>query len=303
MDKTISVVLPTYNRAHLLKRAVDSVLTQTFQDFELIVVDDGSTDNTEEVLSSYCEDRIKVIKLAHNVGPSRARNIGIESSNGLMVAFHDSDDKWLPNKLEVQLEAMRQPDTTRMVGCCFTRLVIERDGVQARYIPEYNEKALLNGDIYSRLLQGNIVDTPTMLIRRDVLQDVGGFDETLVRLEDWDLALRIAVKYDFVFVHQPLLVSYWSVDGVNNRTDIKSVYRILYKNRMGFRKYHRDWGAELFWTNGDQLMKNGNTSLGIKSLFTSVRLSPRYYTVLALFGALFGSYFYRRLSSVFAFSR
>ncbi len=127
MEKAlISVVVPTYNRGDLIRRTVDSVLSQTYSNFELIIVDDASTDNTEEIISSYKDSRIRYIKLDENTHGTRPRNTGILQSQGEYIALLDSDDEWLPNKLEKQLDFIKRSGQTDNI-VCFTGLIVKDD--------------------------------------------------------------------------------------------------------------------------------------------------------------------------------
>lgn len=123
MEVLISVVVPTYNRSELIKRTIDSVLAQTYTNFELIIVDDASTDNTEDIVNEYHDDRIKFIKLNENSKGTKPRNMGIKESKGDYIALLDSDDEWLPNKLESQLNFLRAFNDDNMV--CFTDLILK----------------------------------------------------------------------------------------------------------------------------------------------------------------------------------
>lgn len=299
----ISVVLPTYNRARVLRRAIDSVLNQTFQDLELIVVDDGSTDGTNAILKSY-SDRIRVVVLNNNVGPCRARNVGIQASSGELVAFQDSDDEWLPNKLEVQVNRMDSMVVSmhRPLGASYTRIAVKITEEIDRYVPPHGYPEQLKGNLYSQLLKANLVGTPTLLVRRQVLDDIGMFDESLSQLEDWDLALRIALKYDFDFVDEPLIISHFSPDGVNSRRDSTALYRILLKHSDEYLLHFREVGSGAFWTAGDELMKSGHTAMGKKALWMAIRLSPKRHTVLAWLGSYLGSKAYKSLSALFGYS-
>ena len=161
----VSVIIPTYNREKLVPRAIQSVLDQTWQDLELIVVDDGSTDRTEQVVSGFTDDRIRYVRLDKNSGVSHARNIGIESAQCEYIAFQDSDDEWLPEKLEKQMQVMLQaPETVGMVYCRMEG----NDQDDERWIcPRQDQEAdELQGDMLLPLMIQNVVGTPAMLIRR-----------------------------------------------------------------------------------------------------------------------------------------
>jgi len=202
----VSVVIPTYNRAHLLARAIHSVLTQTFSDFELIVVDDGSTDHTVEVVQSVRDPRMRLVRLDRNCGAGRARNAGIQAARGEWVAFLDSDDEWLPRKLELQMARLYSCDDRRstVVYCPCDQY----DGSTKRTIPSPGE--LHEGDIFDHLLMNRRPPTASaFIVKRSPLLAVGGFDEGFPASHDIDLWLRLAQSSNhFVAVREVLVVKH-----------------------------------------------------------------------------------------------
>lgn len=237
----VSVIIPTYNRCELLKRSVDSVLNQTYSDFELIIVDDGSTDGTEELIKSYGDDRIRYIRNERNCGAHVSRNNGIKAAKGQFIAFQDSDDEWLPQKLQMQMDILADSDdTVGMVFCRFHQYF--SNGVKS-VCPDLNEVPdNYSGYILEVLLRTPLAGTPTMLIKKSVLDDVGLFDENIACLEDYELSLRIARKYQLIMIDEPLMISYVSMDGVN--ADIPEALRV----RCGLLKEFREeyLSAKLF---------------------------------------------------------
>jgi glycosyltransferase involved in cell wall biosynthesis len=194
----VSVIIPTYNRARIIEEAVDSVLAQDYKGFELIVVDDGSTDNTSEVLARY-EDDIRMI-FQMNKGVSAARNRGIAEAAGKLIAFLDSDDLWLPQKLSTQVEFFRQrPDAL----ICQTEEVWVRNGVRVN--PKQRHKKP-SGMIFKPSLELCLVSPSAVMIRRELLDTVGNFDETLPACEDYDLWLRISCRFPVFLIETPLIV-------------------------------------------------------------------------------------------------
>jgi len=195
----VSVVIPTYESEKTLARAIDSVLAQTYRDFETIVVDDGSTDGTDEVLNSYGE-RIRVIR-QDNRGTSAARNTGILAARGKYVAFLDSDDFWMPNKLELQLKLLeKNPE----VGIVFSDTIYLFGTRQARYFDFRKPRA---GHVYADLFIDNFVGITTAIVRRECFKVAGMFDESLSTSEDHDMCLRIARSFKVDFVDEPLAVA------------------------------------------------------------------------------------------------
>jgi glycosyltransferase involved in cell wall biosynthesis len=194
----VSVVIPTYNRARSLVRAVDSVLAQTYPAVELLIVDDASSDGTAAQLAPYLGRRVLFHRSSRNCGAAVARNIGIGLSTGDLIAFLDSDDDWLPNKLQRQVDLFRSSQSD--VGLLHTGAWQLVDNRPARaVVPRYR------GQIYDLLRRRNRINTSTVMVRRDVLQRVGGFDERLRASEDWDLWLRIAAEYLVDVLPEPLV--------------------------------------------------------------------------------------------------
>lgn len=198
MTPAVSIIIPTYNRASLVREAALSVLAQTFEDFELIIVDDGSTDGTADALAGL-DDRLRYVPQA-NAGRSAARNRGLELAAGEFVAFLDSDDLFLPTKLERQVGHMRRPGAAAM---SYTSAV-NTDAEGNRYPFDYEASA--RGDIYSRVAMYIPVTVclPTVMVRRSVLDEIGGFDERLDRFEDTDMWRRIAKRHRVDAIREPL---------------------------------------------------------------------------------------------------
>lgn len=211
----VSVILPTYNRAHMIKKSIDSVLSQTYSDFELIIIDDGSTDGTEEIISEYKDDRIVFRKLEENGGgQSKARNFGIQMAKYDYLAFEDSDDIWYPNKLELQMKAIQ--NTSPKVGMVYHKMKYEIPEYGTVVLPQGERKR--SGNIYKELLYDNMIGMPTLLVKKACVEDVGLLDESFNCLEDWDWVLRIAKKYEAIFIDEILLDSDYSVTGVSGKS-------------------------------------------------------------------------------------
>jgi beta-1,4-mannosyltransferase len=184
----VSVVVPVYNRPAKVRRAIESVLSQTYQEFEIVVVDDGSTDDTAHAVRAIVDPRIRCIRHETRRGGSAARNTGIRASAGEFIAFLDSDDEWLPSKLESQIAVFER--SARDVGLVYTGAVLQFAQREQQVFPKYR------GHIVNRLLAENVVGSTSVgMVRRDVLLRVGGFDEALPAKQDADLWLRIAEHY------------------------------------------------------------------------------------------------------------
>ena len=206
----VSIVIPTHNSSRYLVKALDSVLAQTVSDFEVLVVDDGSTDDTECVMRHYGAP-VRYIR-QQNAGVAVARNNGISESRGRYVAFLDADDVWLPFKLERQLETINLSSAN---GVCYSAFSIVSSELEPMEVSQSQRSGSL---LESLLTRGNIVGTPsTVICERELLSEVGGFDAALSYGADWDLWLRLSVLTGFCYVDEPL-VMYRQHDGNMSRS-------------------------------------------------------------------------------------
>ena len=212
MEKFISVIIPTYNRGQRLKKAIDSVLAQSHQDFELIVVDDGSEDNTDELIGNYNSDIVYIRQ--ENRGPAAARNRGIEKARYNILAFLDSDDWFAENKLAIQIKAMGQKPSCLI---SHTNEIWYRNG---RILNQKRKHKKNSGDIFKQSLELCAVGMSTVMMHREVFERYGLFDEDLPCCEDYDLWLRVSAEQDFLLVEEPLTLK----DG--GRDDqVSTIYR------------------------------------------------------------------------------
>ncbi len=196
----VSVIIPVYNAQSMVTEAIDSVLSQTYQDFEIIVIDDGSTDNTSEVLAPY-KNRIRYY-YQENTGVAGARNKGIEKSRGKYIAFLDQDDIWLPEKLAYQAAYLNANTDAAMVYSRYWREYKNFEEKKLRPKKKYLEE----GHIYSNVLFRYIIWIGTIMVRRSCFEEIGVFDTSLVPAEDKEMILRIAKDYTIGFIEEPLAV-------------------------------------------------------------------------------------------------
>lgn len=212
----ISVIIPTYNRADCIEKSIRSVLEQTYRDFELIIVDDGSSDNTQDVVNSIDDERIRYVKMPENKGASAARNEGIRQAAYDYIAFQDSDDMWKPDKLEKQMQTLMDNPQAGMVYCAYECQSFDGDVVIVpdEKMPLYEKQ----GDIYEKLLCRNTIGAPTVLVRRECFLKAGLFCESLSCLEDWELFVRIAREYEILFIEEPLVIVHLNAGGVSSNT-------------------------------------------------------------------------------------
>src|SRR5262245_1879162 len=197
MTPTVSVVIASYNFGRYIAAALESVRLQTFGDFEAIVVDDGSTDESLAIVGQFLDDdRFRLVRQRHH-GQARAKNRGLEEARGEFVAFLDADDYWLPHKLERQLEYFRDPS----VGVVFSRrTLIDADG-HIRLVPD---GPLPTGIIADEMFRQNFICFSSAVLRSEVVDHVGRFDERLDLAIDYDFWLRAARHYQFACVDEPL---------------------------------------------------------------------------------------------------
>ncbi len=196
----VSVIIPTHNRAGFLAQAIDSVLSQTYASFELIVVDDGSSDETQALLASHGKALVSLRQ--ENRGPAAARNAGIRAARHPLLAFLDSDDRFARQKLAIQAAAMEaQPDLL----ISHTQETWFRNG---RHLNQKKRHAKEGGDIFARSLARCVVGMSTVMVRRELFARIGLFDEALPCCEDYDLWLRASVAHPFLLVDVPLTIKH-----------------------------------------------------------------------------------------------
>lgn len=223
----ISVIIPTHNRRELLLRAIDSVLKQTHEELEIIVIDDASTDGTQSAVLDLHEERIQYVRLPEQSGACAARNKGVDMARGEYIAFHDSDDVFHPDKLEKQLQYLTDTDAD-VVVCAMRRF--GADGSEEIFPADAEERPLT----YSELLLENLCSTQCILGKASVFRDVR-FDDALPRLQDWDLMLRVARSYRVLLDARPLVDVYLQTDSISRQPG-----KLLAGLRRLYARYHAD---------------------------------------------------------------
>ena len=214
MEK-VSVIIPTYNREKTILRALQSVLDQTYTNLEVLVIDDGSTDGTADIVNSVADDRVKYVVLEKNGGPSNARNVGVQMAEGEWIAFQDSDDCWHKDKLEVQMAYAKEHPEYAMVYCMYNAIVESGEQIIVPSKPWINP---MEGNMVKTLLQRNMIGAPTVVAKRDAFLKIGGFDTSYKALEDWDFAIHFAIENEIGFVTEALIDCYVSSSGVSSNT-------------------------------------------------------------------------------------
>lgn len=222
----ISVIIPTYNRETTIKRAVDSVLGQTYKNFEVIIVDDNSTDNTAKVIENMQDKRIVYLRQNSNRGACVARNIGISKARGKYIAFLDSDDQWVSSKLEKEVEFLENNN----LDIVFCSHEVVNSGL-TKIVPKSEIK---EGKIGQWIFYDNFITTGAILGKRDCFIDEK-FDNELTRFQDWDLVIRLIKKYRVGHLNEVLTVNYIQSDSLT-KNDFAGVTSL----RKIYRKYNND---------------------------------------------------------------
>jgi len=230
----VSIIIPTYNRLEFLKEAIDSVLCQTMSDFELLIVDDGSNDGTGDYVRKELSDSRIHYFYQENSGVSRARNSGIKASKGEWIALLDSDDLWMPSKLETQINYLTDNPNVRV---CQTEEIWVRFGKRVNSGDKHKK---YSGWIFDKCIPLCIVSPSAVMIHRDVFKECGLFDESLPACEDYDLWLRISLCYQIITLSAPLITKrgghadqlsqkYWGMD----RFRIRALEKIFSHPKLG----------------------------------------------------------------------
>ena len=222
---TISVVVPAYNSQSTIIETINSVLEQTFTDFELIVINDGSTDRTLELLETVQDKRLKVYSYP-NGGLPAARNRGIIRATGEFISFIDADDLWTPDKLELQLQALQK---NPQAGVAYSWTICMGNNGKS-FHPGVSES--FQGNVYPNLLVGNFIGSGSnVLIRQQAIESVGYFDESLKSCEDWDYWLRLSPKWEFAVVPKPQIIYRLSSGAMSSKFDVMEKYQTLVLDR------------------------------------------------------------------------
>ncbi|WP_309607216.1 glycosyltransferase family 2 protein [Phenylobacterium sp.] len=274
----VTVVLPTYNRARTLPRAIASVLNQDYRNLELLIVDDASSDDTAQVVAAISDPRVRYLPLPRNGGASHARNAGLAQARGAFIAFQDSDDEWLAGKLEKQVAAALAAGDPA-VTVFHPKIVLGKDE-HARYgrhrvccMP-----AIAPGDRdFIRLIhESNLISPQALLISREAFNRAGFFDEDLVNNEDWAYGIELFYKTKVVFIEDPLVMNYLQPDSISmlRRRGARAQLRVIQK----LRKYPEaraptiaGHAARIGWS----IAKLGYPGRGRTLLLHSLRLDGR----------------------------
>lgn len=230
-EPLVSVIMPTYNHARYIGEAIDSVLNQSYKNFELIIIDNYSTDNTKEIVTSYNENRIKYSKFRNHGIIAASRNHGIKNSSGKYIAFLDSDDIWLPQKLELQIDLMESNKDIGLSYVLYSYLL--EDASVKDIIPKPGNR--FRGNVFTSLFRTPVIANSGAMVRTQIFNELGLLDENpkLVTIEDYEMWLRISRS--------------WAVDYVDHEAQL--LYRIRTDNSSRMLKLFTKWKRVMFLTN------------------------------------------------------
>ncbi len=288
----VSVVVTTYNYGKYVRGAVDSVLGQTYGNLDVLVIDDGSTDDTRRILAEYVQaGRIRYL-YQDNAGQARAKNRGIAEARGEFVAFLDADDQWLPRKIEKQISLFADD---RVGVVCSKRKIILADG---RLFPDPPHTRLRRGDVLGPIFARNFVPFSTAVVRRSCFDQVGVFDEALGMGIDYDLWIRMAARYHFDFVDEELALYRYGHGQMSQNVGkrIESNWNIIRKTLADAsiaeridRKYVREAFAENLCTEAEYKKIRGEPLAALACYLKSVRAMPTRYQTWASLAKMFVS--------------
>ncbi len=298
----VSVMIPTYNNAHFVGEAIQSVLDQTFNDFEIIVVDDGSTDNTDKVVSNFQDHRIRYIRQEHG-GASAAQNTAIKVARGEYFSGLGSDDIWLPEKLALEVRVL---DTNPDIGlvCSDAYIMDNRTGnILGRRWHDKSFHNCINPEKAAKqplkelLTRGCFITPQAILVRHKIFEQVGLFDESLITHEDWDLFVRIVNRYSIKTIDIPLVKIRAHDASLSANWDrmylgaVKVLNKALINQLLSTkdRKIVRNRLARTHYSYGKSQVLNGATKSGRRILLDAIKVNPWYvqpykYLVSSLFG-------------------
>jgi glycosyltransferase involved in cell wall biosynthesis len=285
-NPTVSVIIPAYNAAPWIAETIDSVLNQTFKDFEVIVVDDGSTDATAEVVASY-KPQIQYL-YKNNGGPSSARNTGICAARGQYIAFLDADDLWLPEKLQIQMQLFIQNPSLAWVYS--NGLIFEENPNKNPHL--FSQSSYMySGEILRPLLLQDFVASPTPIVRRDVFKDVGLFNEesSFKSVEDWDMWLRIAARYPVGFIDKPLVkyrrhstsLTGTSIIERSLESRLTVIERAISREPERLSDLRQQAIANIYMALGHLVMSRGARAEAREMYLKSVQMNPKQLQVIA----------------------
>jgi glycosyltransferase involved in cell wall biosynthesis len=261
----VSVIIPTHNRAEFLRSAIASVLNQTFQDFEIIIIDDASKDHTQEVIANFNDARIKVIHNQISKGAAGARNIGLINTSGEYIAFLDDDDEWLPEKLKIQTCLL--DNSPSEVGGIYTYSFI-KEKVSGRVLSIWNYEI-------KEFSKENVITTSSVLLRRECFEKCGLFDENMPTGSDYDMWIRISENFSFEII-KDALVNYYIHENrlsINYGKKIRGLEILFEKHDNLFKKDFKEY-SRMYLSLGVFYCYKGELQKGRRAFSKSIRMNP-----------------------------
>ncbi len=288
----ISVIIPAYNSADTIRACIESALNQTLKSFEIVIVDDGSNDETA-IISKKFRGEVRYF-YKENGGPASARNFGIRMSRSEYIAFLDSDDVWFPAKLEKQMKIFNKDTEVGLVYSDAYVAVGGKNNLKRRYFEDWKPAA---GSVFRDLFQRTFIPTSSCIVRRKCFEDLGFFDEKkeLVGTEDYEMWLRIASRFKLNYVDEPLILlwrraSSLSSDRIHNlQGTIDAINSVTHKCAEEIRNQKVSWRrrlSQLNYLKARYLMRSGKFSASVRGLREAILLDPLYVRPYAGLAAL-----------------
>jgi glycosyltransferase involved in cell wall biosynthesis len=291
----VSVIIPTHNRAKILPLAVKSVLHQTFQDFEIIIVDDASQDNTEEVIRGFRDNRIKYFRREMSGGDAVARNLGIVNSEGEYLAFLDDDDEWFPKKLQRQVTLIESSQP--VVGGVYTGQV-NIDGTNGKILSiRLGDK---KGNLFNELLGGFRFSTSSVMVKKECFHQIGLFDENIPYNSDFDMWVRISKNFQFECIEEPLTKYYIHATKLSTNFDlvIKGQEMVGEKYKHWYKLNPKSYSRK-YLEIGILYCLNGHSRKGRRAYLKSITLSPFWMKpYLIFFLSCLGTNIFRKVNEI-----
>jgi glycosyltransferase involved in cell wall biosynthesis len=282
MNPKVSVIIPNYNYEKFIAATIESVLSQTYENIEIIVVDDGSKDNSLKVLERFGE-KLRVIQ-QKNAGVSAARNNGVQNSTGEFIAFLDADDIWLPEKLQRQIERFNADSEVGLVHCSMTLIDPQDQPIDEN---RNGQEGWVSTE-FLRFERGVVVGaSSTALVKRSIFDEIGGFDVCLSTAADWDFCYQVSRKYKFGFVTEPLVL--YRMHGTNMHGNIKAMEhdmllgfeKAFAENSEDLQKIRKECYGNLYMTLAGSYYQTKNYSKFVEMAQKSLKENPSKITQLA----------------------
>lgn len=285
----VSIIMPAYNASSTIQETLQTILQQTYENWELVLIDDGSQDNTCELVALINDNRIHLYR-EENKGSALARSQGTELAQGKYITFLDADDHWEPNKLEAQVELFQRLHPS--VGMIHSNYVeFDHKGFYSPKPLRYCEKLKISGKIYEDLLIHNFIGLLTVIVKKEVIDQVGVFDPIYTGAEDWDLWLRIAKLYEVAYLPSPLARYRLNPHGQskNYQTYEPGLWKVIEHHllKANMSQKQKKIGLWLFYRHmAHGFSRNGQINVGFKRLLKAIQVRPFEYRNLLSIGYL-----------------